>query len=107
MAAPDPVFKNGDEIEGLRVQGQLGQGGASVIYLVQALKHVHRGDAKDERFLQQTIQEYEVASKLNHPSMRKVSKIWKKTRRLVQLTDVFLVMEFFDGRSMDVKPPPP
>src|SRR5207302_1641259 len=89
-------------------------GAASVIYLVQdpknkqvwSLKHVHKGDAKDERFLQQTEQEYEVAFRLNHPNLRKVVKLTKKRRGLMQqLTDVLLVMEYFDGRSMDVKPP--
>src|SRR5437016_4094073 len=109
MAAPDPVFKPNDEVEGLRILSEIGQGAASVIYLVQdpktkqvwSLKHVHRADAKDDRFLQQAICEYEVASKLNHPNLRKVVKLVKKTKRLVQKTDVILIMEYFDGRSMD------
>jgi serine/threonine-protein kinase len=113
MPAPDPAFKPNDEVEGLRVLSEIGQGAASVIYLVQdpktkqvwSLKHVHRADAKDDRFLQQAISEYKVASELNHPNLRKVIKMSKRTKRLVQLTDVMLVMEYFDGRSMDVKPP--
>jgi serine/threonine-protein kinase len=114
MAGPAPVFKVGDEVEGLRVLSELGQGAASVIYLVQdpkskqvwTLKHVHRADAKDNRFLDQTIQEYDVASRLDHPNLRKVVKLTKKKKGLLQqLTDVLLVMEYFDGRSMDVKPP--
>src|SRR5882724_4737266 len=109
MAAPAPAFKVNDEIDGLRVLSEIGQGAASVIYLVQdpkskqvwSLKHVHRADSKDDRFLQQAISEYKVASQLNHPNLRKVVKLSKRTKRIVQLTDVFLIMEYFDGRSMD------
>jgi len=62
MAAPAPAFKANDDVDGLRVLSEIGQGAASVIYLVQdpktkqvwSLKHVHRADAKDDRFLQQT-----------------------------------------------------
>jgi serine/threonine-protein kinase len=113
MPAPEPVFKPNDDVEGLRIYSELGQGAASVIYLavdpktkqLWCLKHVHRADAKDDRFLQQAIGEYQVASKLHHPNLRKVIKMTKRSRRLVQLTDVFLIMEYFDGRSMDIKPP--
>ncbi|HYE63710.1 MAG TPA: serine/threonine-protein kinase [Phycisphaerales bacterium] len=108
-----PAFKQGDEVEGFRVLKEIGQGAASVIYLVHdpktkqiwTLKHVHRGDAKDDRFLQQTIEEYQVASKLDHPNLRKVIKLTKKNKHFVQLTDVLLVMEYVDGLSMDLKPP--
>jgi eukaryotic-like serine/threonine-protein kinase len=108
-----PAFKPGDEVEGFRVLNEIGQGAASVIYLVQdpktkqiwCLKHVHRGDSKDDRFLQQTICEYQVASKLDHPNLRRVIKLAKKAKMLVQLTDVLLIMEYVDGKSMDLKPP--
>jgi Serine/threonine protein kinase len=113
MADLAPAFKAGDEVEGFRVLNEIGQGAASVVYLVQdpktkqiwCLKHVQRGDAKDDRFLQQTIQEYQVASKLDHPNIRKVVKLAKKSKMLVHLTDVLLFMEYVDGKSMDLKPP--
>jgi serine/threonine-protein kinase len=106
-------FKEGDDVEGYRIMAELGIGAASVVYLandpktrhVWALKHVHRGDAKDTRFLDQAIYEYEVASKLNHPNIRKIPRIIKRKERLIRLTDVFLIMEMLDGRSMDIKPP--
>ncbi|MBL9001218.1 MAG: serine/threonine protein kinase [Phycisphaerae bacterium] len=108
-----PKFKEGEEVEGYRVMAELGVGAASVVYLVTdpktkhvwALKHVHRGDAKDTRFLDQAIYEYEVASKLDHPNIRKIPRLIKKKERLIRLMDVFLVMEMLDGRSMDIKPP--
>src|SRR4051812_35425879 len=114
MSGPEQAFKVGDEVEDLRVLNLLGQGAESTIYLVQdpktkqvwSLKHVVRDDdSKDDRFLQQTICEYQVASKLNHPNLRKVVKLVKKNRRLIQLAEVILIMEYFDGRSMDIKPP--
>ncbi len=106
-------FKEGEDVEGYRILGELGQGAASMVYLVQdpknkqvwALKHVHRGDAKDTRFLDQAIYEYEVASKFDHPNIRKIPRLIKRKERLIRLTDVFLIMELLDGKSMDVKPP--
>lgn len=106
-------FREGEEVEGYRIMAELGEGAASVVYLVTdprtkhvwALKHVHRGDAKDTRFLDQAIFEFEVASKFDHPNIRKIPRIIKRKERIIRLIDVFLVMEMLDGRSMDVKPP--
>jgi serine/threonine-protein kinase len=106
-------YKANDDVEGLRIQTEIGQGAASVIYLAQdpktkqvwALKHVHRGSHKDDRFLQQAIYEYKVAAQLDHPSVRKIVRMEKRTRRFFQLEDVFLVMEMLDGVSLDRNPP--
>jgi serine/threonine-protein kinase len=106
-------YKEGDEVEGYRVMAVLGQGAASTVYLVQdpkskqiwALKHVERGNAKDTRFLDQAIFEYEAASKFDHPNIRKIPRIIKRKEKLIRLVEVLLVMEMLDGRSMDVKPP--
>lgn len=113
MSGPIAHYKRDDLVEGLRVMQELGQGAASVIYLVRdprthqiwALKHVHRADAKDDRFLQQAIYESEVAAQLDHPAIRKIERCIKRRHMLVNLTDVFLVMEMLDGISMDRKPP--
>jgi serine/threonine protein kinase len=106
-------FKPNDEVEGLRVLSEIGQGAASVIYLAQdpkskqvyALKHVHRGSHKDDRFLQQAISEYKVATHLDHPNVRKMIRMGKRTRRFFQIQDVFLVMEVLDGQPLDRRPP--
>lgn len=106
-------YKVGDDIEGYRVLAELGRGAASVVYLVQdpkskqiwALKHVEKGDAKDTRFLDQAIFEYEVASKFDHPSLRKIPRIIKRKQNLIRLSEVILIMEMLDGKSMDVKSP--
>lgn len=106
-------YKEGDDVEGYKVMALLGQGAASTVYLVQdpktkqiwALKHVEKGDAKDTRFLDQAIFEYEAASKFDHPNIRKIPRIIKRKERIIRLTEVLLVMEMLDGRSMDLKPP--
>jgi serine/threonine protein kinase len=106
-------YKPGDDVEGLRILAELGQGGASIVYLAQdmrtkqvwALKHVHRGSAKDDRFLQQALYEFKVASKLDHPNIRKIVRATKRREMLVHLSDVFLVMEMLDGVSMDKRLP--
>jgi eukaryotic-like serine/threonine-protein kinase len=111
MSDPIVHFRPNDEVEGLRILDELGQGAASVIYLAQdpktkqiyALKHVHRGSHKDDRFLQQAIYEFKVASQLDHPNIRRMFRMEKRTRRLFQLEDVFLVMEMLDGVSLDKK----
>lgn len=109
---PEP-FKPNDLVQGLRILSDLGQGAASNVYLAQdpkskqiwALKHVHRGSSKDDRFLQQAIYECKVASKLDHPNIRKIERLDRKSRMFVHTTDVFLVMEMLDGISMDRNPP--
>jgi len=113
MTGPVAQHKKGDDVEGFRVLDELGQGAASTIYLVQdlknkqvwALKHVKRETDKDERFLDQAIYEHTVASKLDHEHIRKIPRLIKKTKRLIQVCDVYLVMEMLDGISMDRRPP--
>ncbi|MBC7771222.1 MAG: serine/threonine protein kinase [Pyrinomonadaceae bacterium] len=92
---------------------ELGRGAASIIYLVQdakskhvwALKHVTKETPKDQRFLDQAEAEYEVASKLDHPRIRKISKLIKKKQNLLSVSDLWLVMEVVDGASLEREPP--
>jgi len=106
-------YKEGDDIDGYRVMALLGQGAASTVYLVQdpkskqiwAIKHVERGGAKDSRFLDQAMFEYDVAAKLDHPNIRKIPRLIKRKERIIRVTEVLLVMEMLDGKSMDLKPP--
>jgi serine/threonine-protein kinase len=110
---PVAFYKPNDTIEGLRVLQEVGQGAASTVYLAQdtktkqiwAVKHVHRATEKDDRFLDQAVQEYEIARQLNHPNLRQITKCHKVRQKLLTLTDVFLVMEFTDGVSMEKHPP--
>ncbi|MGE3108569.1 MAG: serine/threonine-protein kinase [Phycisphaerales bacterium] len=92
---------------------ELGRGAASIIYLVQetktkhvwALKHVAKESDKDQRFLDQAQSEYEVASKLNHPVVRKIYKVLRKKQNLLSVSDLWLVMEVVDGASLEREPP--
>ena len=109
-------YKKGDLVEGYRILQLLGRGAASTIYLAQdpktkqiwALKHVEKLEPKDGRFLDQTETEYEVARNLDHPSIRRIERIIKKSSGLLSLgetKELYLVMELVDGSSMEVKPP--
>ncbi len=92
---------------------ELGRGAASIIYLVQdpktrqiwALKHVVKENPKDERFLAQTEAEYQIASKLDHPAIRKATRLIKRKERLVNVRELWLQMEVVDGAAIDVDPP--
>ena len=109
------IKKKGDLVEGYRVLSELGRGAASVIYLVQdpktkqvwALKHVVRETAKDQRFLDQAETEYQVANALDHPQIRKISRLIKKKPSIISMTtsELYLVMEMVDGASLERKPP--
>jgi len=105
--------KKGDQIEGYRVLAELGRGAASIIYLVQevrtkqvwALKHVKKESVKDQRFLDQAEQEFEIARRLDHPTLRKIPRLIKRKRRMISTRELYLVMELVDGISLDKTPP--
>ncbi len=99
-------------IEGYRVLAEVGRGAASIIYLVQdpkskqiwALKHVAKHTEKDIRFLEQAEIEYKIASEIDHASIRKIDRVIKKKSGLLNVTELFLVMEFVDGVALDRSP---
>lgn len=105
--------KPGTKLAGYSVLAEIGRGAASIIYLVQdpktkrvyALKHVEKSDAKDQRYVDQVEREYEVASKVRHPAVRAVEKLIKTRERLVSVKEVFLLMEYVDGVSVERQPP--
>ncbi len=98
----------GHYLAGYRVRGTIGHGARSVIYRVEdpktneifALKHVHRELAKDKRFMQQVRLEYEICNSLDHPSLRKSYRLIKE-RRILRVSDIFLLMEFVDGVTLE------
>ncbi|MEO1585030.1 MAG: serine/threonine-protein kinase [Planctomycetota bacterium] len=103
------VFQKGDEVEGCRILSELGRGAASIIYLAQdertkqiwAMKDVQKTDDKSVRFLEQAESEYAIAQKLSHPAIRKIERLVKKKKGLVQTIRLFLFMELVDGISLD------
>jgi eukaryotic-like serine/threonine-protein kinase len=106
--------KPNEIVEGYRIMAVLGHGAASIVYLVQdpktkgiwALKHVVREGPKDQRFLDQAESEYEIAKRLDHPTLRKIPTIVKNRSYLIgSAKELFLVMEFLDGKAVDQHPP--
>jgi serine/threonine-protein kinase len=91
----------------------LGEGAGSVIYAasdpvttqVYALKHVIVKQEKDQRFVDQLLNEYEISSKVNHPMLRRAVDIKTNKSLLRKPTEAALVMELFDGTACDVAPP--
>ncbi len=105
--------KPGTKLAGYSVLAEIGRGAASIIYLVQdtkskqvyALKHVQKETAKDQRFLDQAYAEAEIAQKVDSSHIRSVERVIKTRQRLVSVTEVFLLMEYVDGISIERHPP--
>lgn len=105
--------KPGTKLAGFNVLAEIGRGAASIIYLVQdgktkqiyALKHVTKETAKDQRFLDQAESEFEIARQVSHPLIRNIERVIKNRTRLVAIKDLFLLMEYVDGVSIERHPP--
>jgi eukaryotic-like serine/threonine-protein kinase len=107
-------MKVAQNIAGYRVLAHIGSGAASELYCVQdtrtkqiwALKHVKRESEKDQRFLDQVVYEYNVASKLDHPNIRRVHRLIRH-RKFFKVTEISLIMELVDAQTLDQMPGPP
>lgn len=99
------------KIIGYDVFDTLGQGARSTIYAVQdqagqiyALKHVQKAGPEDQRFIDQAVLEHEVASRLDHPVLRKSYKLMRG-RKLMRVTDVYVLLELVDGHTLEKHKP--
>jgi len=99
---------------GYEVLDYIGQGAGSLIYLVShaasrqiyALKHVVRKVDRDERFVDQLKNEFEVGRHIYHRGLRK-SIDFKINQTLLRKTiDAALVMELVDGTPLETQLPP-
>jgi serine/threonine protein kinase len=105
-------MSNKKVIAGYRVLARMGSGAASELYAVQdpktkqvwALKHVVKTSEKDERFLEQVMNEYAVGSRLSHPNVRAMHRLVKH-RRLFTIHAISLLMELVDAASLDQRLP--
>lgn len=92
---------------------KLGEGARSAIYAVSdpktrkvyALKHVIRAEPKDLRFIEQMETEYEISHQFTHPGLRKCYELKIIKTMLLKVSEAFMVMELFDGKPLDVRPP--
>ncbi|GAB4520588.1 MAG: hypothetical protein Tsb0013_24170 [Phycisphaerales bacterium] len=105
--------KPGTKLAGYSVLAEIGRGAASIIYLVQdpktkrvyALKHVRKDTPKDQRFLDQAYAEAEIAARVSSPKIRNIERVIKSRQRLISVNEVFLLMEYVDGISIERHPP--
>ncbi|MCJ7544801.1 MAG: serine/threonine protein kinase [Phycisphaerae bacterium] len=100
------------EVPGYQVVQYLGSGARSTIWKVRdrqanqyfALKRVVRKHLTDLRFLEQAINEYVVASRFDHPVVRKIYRI-RKLKHWWRLREVHLVMELCPGATVQAARP--
>jgi serine/threonine-protein kinase len=100
------------DIADFEVLSCLGYGARSTIYAVSekrtgqlyALKRVLRRSADDDRFLEQAEQEYAISSQFDHPVLRKSHRLIKR-RKLLKVAELYLLMDLFDGTSLDAHRP--
>ena len=110
---PFEPAKPGTTLAGFDVIAEVGRGAASIIYLVTdpkskqiwALKHVIKEDAKDQRFLDQAEAEYAISQKIDSDVIRRIDRVIKARKKLIQIKELFLVMEYVDGISVERQPP--
>jgi serine/threonine-protein kinase len=101
------------ELFGYKVIDRLGEGAASVVYAVMdksrqvlALKHVVRRAEKDQRFIDQIKQEYDIGSKLDHRNIRAIHRFVKNQKSVLGIatgpvSDAALVMEMIDSSTLE------
>ena len=95
------------EVPGYQVIQYLGSGARSTIWKVRdrqlnqyfALKRVIRRHLTDQRFLEQAVNEYLVASHFDHPVVRKVFRL-RKIKRWLRLREIHLIMELCPGNTV-------
>jgi serine/threonine-protein kinase len=100
------------EIPGFQVVQFLGSGARSTIWQIRdrqtnqsfALKRVVKRHISDLRFLEQAINEYKVASGLDHPVIRKIYRL-RRIKRWLSLREVHLVMEMCEGVTVQSSRP--
>lgn len=97
------------DIFGYHVISEIGKGAASTIYAVSdaasgqvyALKHVVRKNDKEQRFIEQVQNEFEVSKACKHPVLRKVVDLKSVKKFFGPVTEVALIMELIDGVPFD------
>ena len=113
LSMPTTMTQLPKEIDGYPILSLIGEGAFSKIYAAKdpksrqllALKHVVINDPKkDERWVEQMESETRIANALDHPVLRKVLN-FKRQRRWLKSLGAVMLMEFVDGRTLDVIKP--
>jgi serine/threonine protein kinase len=99
-----------DKIGPFQILGPLGQGAHSTILHIRrssdsrqyALKVVPIESKEDEKFQEQAEHEYEVAQKLDHPNLIKVTTLEKQRKWVVgPVSKIHLLIEYVNGKTLD------
>lgn len=100
------------DVPGYQVLQFLGSGARSTIWQVKdhqtgrlsALKRVVKRLPDDARFLEQAVNECEVASHFDHPVVRKIYRI-QRVRHWLSVREIHLFMEWCEGQSVQENRP--
>src|SRR5437867_3996636 len=103
-----PAGKRYKALDHFEVLAELGQGAASRILHIRdpasnqhyAMKIVIRRSADEQKFLDQAKHEFEVAQKLDHPSLIKVYDI-RVLRRWFREREVRTLLEYVNGETLE------
>ena len=95
-------------VSGYTVLERLGTGARSTIWLVTeqrtgehyALKRVVRRATEDTRYIQQAQNDFEISRRVEHPCLRR-SIDMRRVRKLFQIRELHVVMEYVDGRTLE------
>lgn len=95
-------------LEGYEFVQRIGRGAGAVISLAVhratrrqvAIKHVIRRTPEDEKFIRQAETEYEVASRLDSPYLRKCYEIVRR-KKWFRTHELFLIMEYVEGEPLE------
>jgi len=98
-------------LDGFSIVKRLGTGARSVIYLANdenenrqvAIKRAVLERAEDTRIFEQMEMEYKVSKAVDHRYLRKCFKLMK-FRNLLTVKEVVLVMEMFEGETLEDSP---
>ncbi|RKY11833.1 MAG: hypothetical protein DRP52_05395 [Planctomycetota bacterium] len=102
------MARNTIDIDGYTIIRRIGTGARSVIYLAVedatkkrvALKRAVLEAPEDMRIFKQIETEYKVSSQIDHPYIRKCHDL-VRFRKLFRTNELLLIMEFFDGQSLE------
>jgi len=104
-------------LPGYEMVRRIGRGAGAIIYEGRrlsdrsrlAIKHVVRRGPSEDRFIEQTENEYNVAHRLDHPNLRRYYEL-VRVRRWLKTRELFLLMEYVEGETLEVRckrrPPP-
>jgi serine/threonine-protein kinase len=100
------------EVPGFEVIQFLGSGARSTIWEVKdrqseevfALKRVVKRNSADSRFLDQAVNEYEIASRFKHPGIRRVCSL-QRVKRWLSVREVLVIMEMCEGQTVQQNRP--